>query len=138
MDGIDNADPGDLADADPVATELDKYRRVAAWDSWGNGSNRQPGAGAPSSCKPDMTRDPLAFWRANEVEFPILSRVARKYLAIPAASAAVERLFSYTGHRVSKRNANVSDEVLLNSLLVRASSKFVDRLGGCYLQNAEL
>ena len=37
---------------------------------------------------------PLEYWKANETRFPVLSLVARKYLGIPASSAASERFFS--------------------------------------------
>ena len=53
-------------------------------------------------------------------------RLARKYLAVHAASAAVERMFSYTGNRVGKKHANLSDGALLDMMLVRSLSKFLD------------
>ena len=36
----------------------------------------------------------LSFWRANADRFPKLSRLARKFLAAPATSAPVERVFT--------------------------------------------
>ena len=72
-------------------------------------------------------QSPLAFWKLHAATYPILSRVARKYLAIHASSAAVERMFSYTGHRVSKKNTNLADETLLSMMLVRSLSKFVEK-----------
>jgi hypothetical protein len=44
---------------------------------------------------------PLLFWKANENKFRILSEMARKYLEVPASSAAVERVFSIAGHILS-------------------------------------
>ena len=41
---------------------------------------------------------PLQFWKANESKFKSLSEIARKYLGVPASSAAVERMFSISGH----------------------------------------
>ncbi|CAG7667366.1 unnamed protein product, partial [Allacma fusca] len=38
--------------------------------------------------------DPLDFWRTHQKQFPNLARLAKLYLAIPATSASVERLFS--------------------------------------------
>lgn len=82
---------------------------------------------------PDMAVDPMDFWRLHAKKLPLLARVARKYLAIPASSAAVERMFSYTGNRVGKNFTRMSDEMLLNLMLVRAFSKFIDQWGPVYL-----
>ena len=46
--------------------------------------------------------------------FPILSGLARKYLAMPSSGAAVERMFSYTGGRIGKRRASLGNEQLLS------------------------
>ena len=36
----------------------------------------------------------LQWWKVNTLEFPIMSRIARDYLAIPLLEIDVERLFS--------------------------------------------
>ncbi|KAG7167314.1 AC9 transposase-like 4 [Homarus americanus] len=41
--------------------------------------------------------DPLGYWKAKQPEFPVLTRLAAKYLAISATSVPVERLFSMAG-----------------------------------------
>jgi hypothetical protein len=40
----------------------------------------------------------LAFWKSYHNLMPNLARIARKYLAVQASSAAVERMFSIAGH----------------------------------------
>ena len=82
---------------------------------------------------PDMDQDPLAWWKTKQKDFPLLSRVARKYLGIPAASAAAERMFSYTGLRVGKLNAHLDDDNLLSLMMVRSLTKFIQRWGVEYL-----
>ncbi|KAJ1569561.1 hypothetical protein HK096_002696 [Nowakowskiella sp. JEL0078] len=43
---------------------------------------------------PETKIDPLKWWQANKKRFPILSLMAKDYLAIQASSVAVEELFS--------------------------------------------
>lgn len=50
--------------------------------------------------------DPIEFWKKQQYAFPALSRVARKYLCIPATSASSERTFSTTGLIILKRGAD--------------------------------
>ncbi|KAK6181734.1 hypothetical protein SNE40_009530 [Patella caerulea] len=45
--------------------------------------------------------DPLLWWRENGLHLPILCRLARKYLCIPATSSPSERLFNTSGQVVN-------------------------------------
>jgi hypothetical protein len=89
-----------------------------------------------SDCIPDMSKDPCLWWKVKAVQYPLLSRVARKYLGIPATSAAAERMFSYTGLRVGKRNCSLGDDTLLSTLYVRAMVRFVAKYGTKYLSSS--
>ena len=42
--------------------------------------------------------------------FPHLALLAKKYLCIPSSSVPCERIFSVTGHLVSRRRAALSAE----------------------------
>ena len=46
---------------------------------------------------------PLAWWKKNEIEFPLLSVVAKEILSIPASSAPSERVFSKLGRLYTQR-----------------------------------
>ncbi|KAF9309458.1 hypothetical protein BG003_009725 [Podila horticola] len=39
--------------------------------------------------------DPLERWRHNKSKFPVMAKIAQKYLAIPATSVASERMFTF-------------------------------------------
>jgi len=56
--------------------------------------------------------NPLQWWRTNQGSLKILSLIAKDLLAIPATSSASERVFSKSGHIVSrKRSALASKNV---------------------------
>jgi hypothetical protein len=48
-------------------------------------------------------KDPLDWWKVNEPTFPILAKLARRLLALPASSAPSERVFSKVNEVVNKR-----------------------------------
>lgn len=65
------------------------------------------------------TSCPLKFWESNLNRFTILAKIARKYLAIPASSAGVERIFSISGWLSRARRASITSENISRLLLVR-------------------
>ncbi|XP_050990678.1 E3 SUMO-protein ligase ZBED1 [Labeo rohita] len=54
----------------------------------------------------DSEMDPLTWWQVHQVDFPHLSKLARKYLCIPASSSSSERLFSTSGNVVTCQRVN--------------------------------
>jgi len=54
--------------------------------------------------------DPLDWWKAHVKEMPMLSKVARKYLCIPATSVPSERVFSASGHILSPQRSRLSNQ----------------------------
>lgn len=53
----------------------------------------------------DKNSSPLEWWKTNECRFPLLSQLARKYLAIPATSTPSERVFCGAGNIVSAKRS---------------------------------
>ena len=60
--------------------------------------------------EPDSKEDPLDWWKTMEPVFPLLSRLAKKYLCIPASSVPAERIFSTAGNLVNRNRASLSAE----------------------------
>jgi hypothetical protein len=51
--------------------------------------------------------NPLDWWRVNKQTYPHLSKLALKYLSIPATSAPSERVFSTAGLTIAKDRARL-------------------------------
>src|ERR1700690_1270609 len=51
----------------------------------------------------------LHWWAANEKRFPILARLARRYLAIQATNAASERVWSDSGDTIDETRSRTGD-----------------------------
>lgn len=66
-------------------------------------------------------RDPLGYWKAKQSEFPILTMLAEKYLAIPATSAPVERLFSVAGKLFRPERCNLGDKRFEQLMMIRCN-----------------
>ncbi len=56
----------------------------------------------------NLEDNPSAWWKQYGHLFLTLSRLTRRYLATPATSCPVERLFSVAGQVTSSRRANLS------------------------------
>lgn len=54
----------------------------------------------------------LIWWKKNQYTFPILSKFARKYLAIPASSTKSERVFSTGGNVVTAKRSNLDPDMV--------------------------
>jgi hypothetical protein len=64
-----------------ICSEVDVYLQLPALPCTRNG----------------MDTNPLEWWRCHEHQLPHLAKMARQFLAMPASSAGVERLFTSAG-----------------------------------------
>ncbi|CAJ0635331.1 7555_t:CDS:2 [Entrophospora sp. SA101] len=62
--------------------------------------------------------NPCEWWKHHRLQYPILSKVARDYLCMPATSVPSEQAFSKSGKLISKKRNRLGDHA------VEASSKF--------------
>ncbi|KAM4590974.1 E3 SUMO-protein ligase ZBED1-like [Odontesthes bonariensis] len=70
----------------------------------------------------DSNADPLAWWREKQFRFPLLSKIARKYMCICATSAPSERVFSTAGSIVTHLRSSLKPEKV-NMLVFLARNK---------------
>lgn len=54
----------------------------------------------------------LQFWKVNQYKFPILSAMAKDFLAVQASSVPSERAFSAGGNLVSKRRCSMAGKTI--------------------------
>ena len=73
---------------------------------------------------------PLLWWKTNSTRFPVLSKLARKYLAIPATSTPSERLFSEAGNIMTIKRAQLAPNTLENLVFCKKNWRLA---GGVFL-----
>ena len=63
--------------------------------------------------------NPLDYWKQNSYRFPILSILARRYLAIPATSASIERIFSISNNIITKSRNRLLPNTIKQLILLK-------------------
>jgi len=72
---------------------------------------------------------PFEWWRNAASAYPLLAAVARKWLAVPASSAASERLFSSAGLTVSKKRTSLSSDRVSTLVFLKTAWPTLQRKG---------
>ena len=52
-----------------------------------------------------LDQKPLLWWKQYSLQFPYLSKLAKKYLCIPATSVSSKRAFSTAGHVINSKRS---------------------------------
>ena len=68
--------------------------------------------------------DPLMWWKCHETFFPIISKLARKYLAIPASTAPSERVFSTAKIYYRKKDGDFCQIGSVTAFVLRKTLNF--------------
>jgi len=68
---------------------------------------------------------PLLWWKTNKTRFSVLSKLARKYLAIPATSTPSERLFSEAGNVMTIKRTQLAPNTLENLVFCKKNWRLV-------------
>jgi len=71
----------------------------------------------------DDVVNPMEWWRFNKEKYPVLAKMARKYLAIPATSVASERMFSVSGGVCTDKRGRLSDYAISDIVFCNYASK---------------
>ena len=58
--------------------------------------------------------DPLLWWKTHEARFPLLALLAHDYLAMPASSSSLERLFSRFARVVNPQRNKIASDVAID------------------------
>jgi len=66
--------------------------------------------------------DPLEWWKFNQTKYPVLSILAKNYLAIPASQASCERLFSIAKHDMTPQRTHMKPD-LMEALVITGKCK---------------
>ena len=66
-----------------------------------------------------LNKDPFAWWDLHTKRFPILSKLAKIYLAASATSTASERLFSDAGNLMSVKRTRIAPELFKRMMFLK-------------------
>ena len=58
-----------------------------------------------------VDEDPFAWWRNRRDEYPLMSKLARKYLAVQGTSTPAERVISRLGAVFTKRRQSLTGDM---------------------------
>jgi hypothetical protein len=73
----------------------------------------------------DFDLNPFIWWHDHKERFPILSKLARIYLPIPATSTPSERLFSDAGNLLTAKRTRLNPELFNRLMFLKKNALFV-------------
>jgi zinc finger BED domain-containing protein 1 (E3 SUMO-protein ligase ZBED1) len=76
----------------------------------------------------DRKFTPLSFWKLRHMEFPTLAKLARKYLAMQASSAAIERVFSTGSNTVTKKRSRLAKDSIEDLIMLHDNKDLCTKL----------
>lgn len=71
---------------------------------------------------------PFNWWLNKKDKYPILAKMARIYLAIPAASTSSERLFSDAGNLLSAKRSRINSELFQHIVFLKKNASKVNNI----------
>ncbi|CAF4531594.1 unnamed protein product, partial [Rotaria magnacalcarata] len=100
-----------------MSTLMDKQRQQN-----GNGQDEVDRYISLTLGENEQYSNPLDFWKKkdNQLAFPSLFQLAKRYFSIPCSSSAVERQFSATGQIITQRRANLDPATVNDIIFLRS------------------
>ena len=68
----------------------------------------------------------LGWWKSEEKHLPLLAKLARRILAIPASSGKSERVFSTGGNFVKEKRTRLNALKVQNLIIIKENSAHVE------------
>jgi len=68
------------------------------------------------------------WWHDQQKSFPVLSRLAKKYLAVSACSTSSERLFSDAGNILTSKRTRMSPKLFQKMLFLKKNSNNLESI----------
>jgi hypothetical protein len=78
--------------------------------------------------KISFNQNPFEWWAGKKNKYPVLSKMARIYLAAPATSTPSERLFSDAGNLLSAKRTRMSPELFKRIMFLKRNASKVDNI----------
>jgi|GraSoiStandDraft_24_1057298.scaffolds.fasta_scaffold25211_2 hypothetical protein len=78
--------------------------------------------------KISFNQNPFEWWAGKKTKYPVLSKMARIYLAAPATSTPSERLFSDAGNLLSAKRTRMSPELFKRIMFLKRNASKVNSI----------
>jgi hypothetical protein len=75
-----------------------------------------------------FSQDPFEWWANKKSKYPILSRLARIYLAVPATSTSSERLFSDAGNLLTAKRSRMNSEFFKRIMFLKRNMSKISKI----------
>ena len=73
-------------------------------------------------------QNPFEWWANKKSKYPVLSRMARIYLAVPATSTPSERLFSDAGNLLTSKRSKINSELFKRIIFLKRNSSTISKI----------
>ena len=78
--------------------------------------------------KISFNQNPFEWWANKKSKYPILAKIARIYLAVPATSTPSERLFSDAGNLLSPKRSRINAEFFKRMIFLKRNAPKVKNI----------